>query len=112
MSRNNVRGPTSALTEFLKVGPQFRPTHLTELFYQESGITPTTIARRREAQRQPVAGPSNALNEDQENAQNEVRDGEGEVGRTSPRQLPNVCCVNFKHRVHALLTSACVELGL
>ncbi|KAI0825428.1 hypothetical protein BC629DRAFT_715 [Irpex lacteus] len=46
MSRrnNNVRGPTSALTEFLR----------------ESGITPTTIARRvrtREVE-QPVAGPS------------------------------------------------------
>ena len=49
MSRNNVRGPTSALTEFLR----------------ESGITPTTIARRRATvdaanASQPVAGPSNA----------------------------------------------------
>ncbi|KZT03383.1 RNI-like protein [Laetiporus sulphureus 93-53] len=46
--RNNVRGPTSALTEFLR----------------ESGITPTTIARRvrtREAAAQEaVSGPSNA----------------------------------------------------
>lgn len=49
MSRNNVRGPTSALTEFLR----------------ESGITPTTIARRRatantDNANQAVAGPSNA----------------------------------------------------
>ncbi|KAI0782091.1 RNI-like protein [Abortiporus biennis] len=49
MSRraNAVRGPTSALTEFLR----------------ESGITPTTIARRvrtREVQ-QPEAGPSTAV---------------------------------------------------
>ncbi|CAL1703119.1 unnamed protein product [Somion occarium] len=47
--RNNVRGPTSALTEFLK----------------ESGITPTTIARRARTRQveQPAqleAGPSNA----------------------------------------------------
>lgn len=42
-----MRGPASALTEFLR----------------ESGITPTTIARRRaaaDAANQPVAGPSNA----------------------------------------------------
>ncbi|KAG1884673.1 RNI-like protein [Suillus subluteus] len=53
MSRrgNNVRGPTSALTEFLR----------------ESGINPTTIARRVATQNQPenqqdtsVAGPSNS----------------------------------------------------
>ncbi|KAF9522608.1 RNI-like protein [Crepidotus variabilis] len=49
MSRrgNNVRGPTSALTEFLK----------------DSGITATTIARRvatrNQNDDQPVAGPSN-----------------------------------------------------
>ncbi|KAH9920184.1 RNI-like protein [Amylocystis lapponica] len=48
--RNNVRGPTSALTEFLR----------------ESGITPTTIARRVRTQAQTApqpqteAGPSNA----------------------------------------------------
>ncbi|KAI0713902.1 RNI-like protein [Earliella scabrosa] len=52
--RNNVRGPTSALTEFLR----------------ESGITPTTIARRaqtRQAQAaaaQPAAGPSNQPQQD------------------------------------------------
>ncbi|KAF8891110.1 hypothetical protein CPB84DRAFT_1939292 [Gymnopilus junonius] len=54
MSRNNVRGPTSALTEFLR----------------DSGITPTTIARRaatraqpqaaEQNEEQPVAGPSRA----------------------------------------------------
>ncbi|KAI0339480.1 RNI-like protein [Trametopsis cervina] len=43
--RNNVRGPTSALTEFLR----------------EQGITPTTVARRAQTRttEQPVAGPSN-----------------------------------------------------
>ncbi|KAH7906208.1 RNI-like protein [Hygrophoropsis aurantiaca] len=45
--RNNVRGPTSALTEFLR----------------ESGINPATIARRvatqNQPQPQPTAGPSN-----------------------------------------------------
>ncbi|KAJ6629505.1 hypothetical protein B0H10DRAFT_2428441 [Mycena sp. CBHHK59/15] len=42
---NNVRGPTSALTEFLR----------------SAGITATTIARRvaTQEQNQPVAGPSN-----------------------------------------------------
>ncbi|KAI0933361.1 hypothetical protein AcV5_005524 [Taiwanofungus camphoratus] len=54
--RNNVRGPTSALTEFLR----------------ESGITPTTIARRARAQSAnqspPEAGSSNA-------AQNETGGG-------------------------------------
>ncbi|TFY82775.1 hypothetical protein EWM64_g1228 [Hericium alpestre] len=57
MSGNNVRGPTSALTEFLR----------------ESGITATTIARRgRNANRteqqneEPGAGPSNS-NEDESN---------------------------------------------
>lgn len=56
MSRgNNVRGPTSALTEFLR----------------ESGITPTTIARRartRVSQLQQEAGPSNTVPEQGENA--------------------------------------------
>ncbi|KAL0070717.1 UV-damaged DNA-binding protein rad7 [Marasmius tenuissimus] len=42
MSQNNVRGPTSALTEFLR----------------SSGITPSTVARRAATQNQPVAGPS------------------------------------------------------
>jgi DNA repair protein RAD7 len=72
MSRNNVRGPTSALTEFLR----------------ESGITPTTIARRVAAAdaanaNQPVAGPSNTgQNGDVE--QN-GEDDEDE-GQTSPRR--------------------------
>ncbi|KAH9923728.1 RNI-like protein [Epithele typhae] len=52
--RNNVRGPTSALTEFLR----------------ESGITPTTIARRARTrqvpQDQPTAGPSNQAQGEQE----------------------------------------------
>ncbi|KAL0958192.1 hypothetical protein HGRIS_000355 [Hohenbuehelia grisea] len=48
MSRNNVRGPTSALTEFLRT----------------QGITPTTVARRaatraqNQDENQPEAGPS------------------------------------------------------
>lgn len=60
MSRNNVRGPSSALTEFLR----------------ESGITPTTIARRHRAREEAVnaanaanqegvAGPSNAGQHDE-----------------------------------------------
>ncbi|KAI0365137.1 RNI-like protein [Pilatotrama ljubarskyi] len=61
MSRrnNNVRGPSSALTEFLR----------------ESGITPTTIARRvqlRQAnEAQPAAGPSTQPQEDQEDVEME-----------------------------------------
>ncbi|THH34122.1 hypothetical protein EUX98_g168 [Antrodiella citrinella] len=57
--RNNVRGPTSALTEFLR----------------ESGITPTTIARRARTREvpQPVAGPSNT-GQDDEASDNENND--------------------------------------
>ncbi|KAK0242833.1 RNI-like protein [Armillaria nabsnona] len=44
MSNNNVRGPTSALTEFLR----------------DSGITATTIARRAATANRPAAGPSSA----------------------------------------------------
>ncbi|KAL0574667.1 UV-damaged DNA-binding protein rad7 [Marasmius crinis-equi] len=47
MSRNNVRGPTSALTEFLR----------------SSGITPSTVARRAATQNEVVAGPSNSVEE-------------------------------------------------
>ncbi|KAG7096904.1 hypothetical protein E1B28_004309 [Marasmius oreades] len=46
MSHNNVRGPTSALTEFLRA----------------SGITPSTVARRA-TQNQSVPGPSNTSGE-------------------------------------------------
>ncbi|KAJ3977332.1 RNI-like protein [Lentinula raphanica] len=42
--RNNVRGPTSALTDFLR----------------EQNITATTVAARVATQNQPVAGPSTA----------------------------------------------------
>ncbi|PSR79176.1 hypothetical protein PHLCEN_2v7147 [Hermanssonia centrifuga] len=55
-NRNNIRGPTSALTEFLK----------------ESGITPTTIARRvrtREVER-PTAGPSTSAQQENGNEGN------------------------------------------
>ncbi|KAK0206611.1 RNI-like protein [Desarmillaria ectypa] len=47
MSHNNVRGPTSALTEFLR----------------DSGITATTIARRAATANRLVAGPSSAPEE-------------------------------------------------
>jgi hypothetical protein len=71
MSRNNVRGPTSALTEFLR----------------ESGITPTTIARRVATadaanSNHPVAGPSNAgQNGDEQTGEDDENDGQ-----TSPRR--------------------------
>ncbi|KAF5318044.1 hypothetical protein D9619_012123 [Psilocybe cf. subviscida] len=60
MSRNNVRGPTSALTEFLR----------------SQGITPTTVANRaatrnrtqQPADAQPEAGPSNAAGDDEPQA--------------------------------------------
>jgi DNA repair protein RAD7 len=74
MSRNNVRGPTSALTEFLR----------------ESGITPTTIARRRATAdaangNQPVAGPSNAA----QNADEDENGGEGDEQTTPRRRARN-----------------------
>ncbi|KAI0321291.1 hypothetical protein OF83DRAFT_1168539 [Amylostereum chailletii] len=66
MSRNNVRGPTSALTEFLK----------------ESGITATSIARRAATRlqppQQPVAGPSNSRDNGVE--------GDEEAGPSAPRR--------------------------
>ncbi|KAG1725017.1 RNI-like protein [Suillus paluster] len=80
MSRrgNNVRGPTSALTEFLR----------------ESGINPTTIARRVATQNQPenqsqdqsVAGPSNAgdnVEEQQEESVPQASNGRRGRGRTT-----------------------------
>ena len=71
MSRNNVRGPTSALTEFLR----------------ESGITPTTIARRVATAdaanaSQPVAGPSNSG----QNADEQTGEDDEDDGQTSPRR--------------------------
>ncbi|KAH8117649.1 RNI-like protein [Phellopilus nigrolimitatus] len=58
MSRNNVRGPTSALTEFLR----------------ESGITPTLIARRaRQTDQIPQAGPSNLNNDESQTQEDETR---------------------------------------
>lgn len=66
MSRgNNVRGPTSALTEFLRVSVSFGVVigYVLKLWRrQESGITPTTVARRARTREvpQPEAGPSNA----------------------------------------------------
>ena len=86
MSRNNVRGPTSALTEFLR----------------ESGITPTTIARRVAAAdaanaNQPVAGPSNA-------GQSADGDENGEdEEQSSPRRRP-------KTRVSYLLPVCLIEM--
>ncbi|KAG6829530.1 hypothetical protein H0H92_004267 [Tricholoma furcatifolium] len=69
MSRNNVRGPTSALTEFLRA----------------SGITATSVARRQaeENDDQPVAGPSGTR--DESNDDNEDVEME-EVEEAAPRK--------------------------
>lgn len=87
MSRNNVRGPTSALTEFLR----------------ESGITPTTIARRRATAdaanaTAPVAGPSNA----EQDADSDDEDDGEDAERPSPkkkgkgkRKVNNTPCHTF-----------------
>ncbi|KAG5642850.1 hypothetical protein DXG03_002027 [Asterophora parasitica] len=78
MSRNNnVRGPTSALTEFLRA----------------SGITPTTVARRAATQNddQPVAGPSGTRDGDDEDVEMadgedvEMADGEANEDEEAPR---------------------------
>lgn len=78
MSRNNVRGPTSALTEFLR----------------EAGITATTVARRHatataaNATNQPVAGPSNAANnpgDQEENEEMAVDDNQASPSRRARR---------------------------
>ncbi|KAK0468416.1 RNI-like protein [Desarmillaria tabescens] len=66
MSHNNVRGPTSALTEFLR----------------DSGITATTIARRAAMANRPVAGPSNAPEEADDVEANQ----EDEVQTQAPRR--------------------------
>lgn len=81
MSRNNVRGPTSALTEFLR----------------ESGITATTIARRHATAtaanaNQLVAGPSNAGNNRGNNEDEEMADGDDQV---SPRRQTRRNRVSF-----------------
>ncbi|KAF8237013.1 RNI-like protein [Tricholoma matsutake] len=70
MSRtNNVRGPTSALTEFLR----------------ESGITPTTVARRVATRdQQPIAGPSGTQANGEEEA--DQWEDDGEASRASPRR--------------------------
>ncbi|KAG6864199.1 hypothetical protein C0991_011624 [Blastosporella zonata] len=63
MSRNNIRGPTSALTEFLKA----------------SGITATSIAagRRTDEDELPVAGPSRTRNSDHQSIEDvEMEDAE------------------------------------
>ncbi|KAG0696990.1 RNI-like protein [Suillus ampliporus] len=79
MSRrgNNVRGPTSALTEFLR----------------ESGINPTTIARRVATQNRPgnqpqdqsVAGPSNS-GDNVEDAAEEAQQGESVAQASNGRR--------------------------
>lgn len=83
MSRNNVRGPTSALTEFLRVSQQCKPlkSALTqERCPKESGITATSIARRAN---QAAPGPSNLRNEteieEQVGSSADRRANEGEV---------------------------------
>ncbi|KAJ3807138.1 RNI-like protein [Lentinula lateritia] len=52
--RNNVRGPTSALTDFLRASID---TFISDL---EQNITPTTVATRVATQNQPAAGSSNS----------------------------------------------------
>ncbi|THH08605.1 hypothetical protein EW146_g8939 [Bondarzewia mesenterica] len=70
MSRNNVRGPTSALTEFLK----------------ESGITAASIARRVRTRHNPAdpsaAGPSNTSQAQGEVEESNVMNGAGPSRRT------------------------------
>ncbi|KAI9462530.1 hypothetical protein F5148DRAFT_220433 [Russula earlei] len=67
MRRNNVRGPTSALTEFLR----------------ESGINHAFISRRgrQPQQQQAEAGPSNAS---ASVLQEPVDDGEQDAGQSAP----------------------------
>jgi hypothetical protein len=90
MSRsNNVRGPTSALTEFLKVCQIDDISTVLETqshFFQESGITPTTVARRvATREQQPVAGPSGLRTNVEEEAEQEGENN-AEAGEASPRR--------------------------
>lgn len=103
MSRsNNVRGPASALTEFLR----------------EAGITPTTIARRNATRNDAnglaaaaaAAGPSNAAQGgDGEQGEEGEENGE-EREEASPRRRTRVCTLvhhfilqqpDFVHRPQA-----------
>ena len=82
MSRsNNVHGPASALTEFLR----------------EAGITPTTIARRTATRNDlaaAAAGPSTAArDEDEEPGDGGEENGE-EGEETSPRRRNRVCLLH------------------
>ena len=89
-SSNNVRGPASALTEFLR----------------EAGITPTTIARRTATRNNPnglaAAGPSSSAAQDQEG---EGNDDEGEERRPKKR----VCAT---HRSISRKLISLIGLGL
>lgn len=89
MSRNNVRGPTSALTEFLRVCELYDLStfwRLNHIFFQESGITPTTIARRAATrEQQPVAGPS-GLRENAEEETEQQGGNDAEESEASPRR--------------------------
>ncbi|KAF6758311.1 hypothetical protein DFP72DRAFT_191959 [Ephemerocybe angulata] len=66
--QNNIRGPTSALTEFLR----------------ESGITPTTIARRA-AQQQPQQDEQAQAGPSTETQQNEAGHSSSRPSRTASR---------------------------
>ncbi|KAF6758322.1 hypothetical protein DFP72DRAFT_1106852 [Ephemerocybe angulata] len=66
--QNNIRGPTSALTEFLR----------------ESGITPTTIARRA-AQQQPQQDEQAQAGPSTETQQNEAGPSSSRPSRTASR---------------------------
>ncbi|KAG6844545.1 hypothetical protein H0H87_006029 [Tephrocybe sp. NHM501043] len=74
MSRNNVRGPTSALTEFLKA----------------SGITATSVAARQRAneeEEQPEAGPSGTRASDNEDNGQDVKMEDADE-EPAPRRAP------------------------
>ncbi|KAK2460712.1 hypothetical protein APHAL10511_007182 [Amanita phalloides] len=68
---NNVRGPSSALTEFLR----------------EAGITPTTVARRRGQDQDPVAGPSQLSGNDGEQNDDSLADSDQAVEEASRMSL-------------------------
>lgn len=88
-ANNNVRGPTSALTDFLRVRRLLERSYSVFIALvcatQESGITPTTVARRArtrnqdQAQDQPQAGPSNTGGGAEQAAANGTREERAEV---------------------------------
>ncbi|OBZ75286.1 DNA repair protein rhp7 [Grifola frondosa] len=100
--RNNIRGPTSALTEFLR----------------ESGITPTTVARRARTQQvdqpQPVAGPSNVQEDEnsgrepaanaEEYASDNLDEDDEDVPTTKKRKISKAAEAKLKAKEKAKKT--------